>query len=355
MATPDKIGGIRRLISPAVALAAAERGITPAELSTIPGSGAGGRLVVVDLQAAGRTELRDLGSGSEVPRLSRSAGTGQHRGVVTVEEPSRNSIVVPMDDAQRHRSRTAIEDMQASAQLTSAVEVDVTDLLQRVQMAQDMPPGAWPVDGDARALLLPQLIAAVASTLADHPAINARIDADAGTVTYRERLNLEVIASGPKGDVAALILDAATLTIEQIRVELSTIRLLAMAGLQSLRPSAEATFTLYDRLGARILFETPPLPRGTAASLALGWVERRPIVTPEGESQIVWAGYLCLTYDHRLIDGSDAARFLSDLASAFAHFSWTDRTNESALSCGERITSVSTEALSHPQRRAVHL
>ncbi len=318
MTTREESSGSRRLISPAVARTAAERGITPTELETLPGSGAGGRLLVADLPAVASATPRGAvpATGRAAPAAAVTSGTagGAPAGAMVPRVP----IVVPMDDAQLVRARTAVEDMQASAQLTSAVEVDVTALLRRVQVSQRTPSGSSPADGDVRTLLLPNLVAAVAATLADHPALNARIDVEAGTVTYRDRVDLGVIVSGPRGDTAALIPDAGSLSLEHIAAELATVRLLAMAGAQAPRPTADATFTLFDRPEAPILFETPPLPLGTSASLALGWVERRPIATPQGGYRIAWAGYLCLTYDHRLVDGADAARFLSDLASAFA-------------------------------------
>lgn len=309
----------RRLISPAVARAAAERGIPATELETLPGSGAGGRLLVVDLPATSAAAPRGAAAASPASTAGWGRGSGSDRNHATEVAGAhpRVPIVVPLDERHQVRARSAVEDMQASAQLTSAVEVDVTALLRRVQSCQG---GSAPVNGDVRTLILPDLAAAIATTLMGHPTLNARIDVTAGTVTYRDCVDLGVVVSGPRGDTAALITDAGGLSVERLVHELATVRLLAMAGVQAADARADATFTLFDRPGAPILFETPPLPIGTAASLALGWVERRPLATPQpsGGYRIAWAGYLCLTYDHRLVDGADAARFLADLAFAFA-------------------------------------
>lgn len=334
MATPDPLRSLtsdaadavgisdprsRRLISPAVARAAAERGISASELESLPGSGAGGRLLVGDLSAVAAVAIRDRAVASPAlkARSGRESGSDGNPAATRAGVQPRIPIVVPLSERQQARARDAVEDMQASAQLTSAVEVDVTALVRRVQRREV---GFAPVDGDVRALILPDLIAAIAKTLMDHPALNARIDLTAGTATYREQVNLGVVVSGPRGDTAAQIPDVGGLSIERLADELATVRLLAMAGSQKVDRRADATFTLFDRPGSPILFETPPLPIGTTASLALGWVERRPLASgqPSSGYRIAWAGYLCLTYDHRLVDGADAARFLADLAAAFA-------------------------------------
>ncbi len=313
MATLEEPSATRRLISPAVARLAAERGITPPELQTLPGSGVGGRLLAVDLPAA---PAASAGAPVAQARTVRSADPGVHRVLSAGATATREPIVVSLDEHQQEKARAAIEDIQASAQLTSAVEVDVTGLVRRMQQAQQ----GDVTDGDVRELLLPSLVATLAATLADHPALNARIDVAQGTVTYHDHVDLGVVVSGPHGDTAAIVPDAAGRARTDIAGELATLRLLASAGVQISRPTSDATFTLYDRTGTPILFETPPLPLGTSASLALGWVERRPVAAarPEVGFRVAWAGYLCLTYDHRLVDGADAARFLSDLAVAFA-------------------------------------
>lgn len=308
--------GRRRLISPAVARAAAERGISTGELEMLPGSGAGGRLLLVDLPDAPTATARASAVSLAVATAPASGSDLGHASVAAGAHP-REEIVVALDAHQLSRARRAVEDINASAQLTSAVEVDVTALVGRALGGQQ---NALPANGDVRALILPDLAAAIVTTLARHPMLNARIDVAAGTVTFRDRVDLGVVASSPRGDSEALIVDAGGMSVERLAQELATVRLLAMAGVQSTVARGDATFMLFDRSGAPILFETPPLPMGTAASLSLGWVERRPLATANslGGYLIAWAGYLCLTYDHRLVDGADAARFLSDLSIAFA-------------------------------------
>lgn len=331
MATPDRsatpvsgaVGsaveaerGRRRLISPAVARAAADRGISTGELETLPGSGAGGRLLLVDLPDAPAAAAGPSAASLALATAPASESDRDRSSVVAGTHP-REQIVVALDARQQARARRAVEDINASAQLTSAVEVDVTSVVQRALIGQQ---NGLPANGDVRSLILPDLAAAIVATLARHPMLNARIDVAAGTVTFRDRVDLGVVVSSPRGDSEALIVDAGALSVERLAQELTTVRLLAMAGVQSTVAHGEATFMLFDRSGAPILFETPPLPMGTAASLSLGWVERRPLATsqPLGGYLIAWAGYLCLTYDHRLVDGADAARFLSDLSIAFA-------------------------------------
>ncbi len=320
MAAQDDSAATRRLISPAVARAAAERGVTPADLENLPGTGAGGRLLVADLPAVARAQSSPTDSlaASLAVSLGDGSGPGRVSGVGVAGQ--RDPIVLPLDEHQRQRASTALEDMKSSAQLTSAVEVDVTALLQRVKASQEHLLGRMPVAGDVRELLLPSLLVAVTSTLSLHPALNAHIDVEAGTVIYRDSINLGMVVSGPRGDTAAVISDAGSSPAERVAADLARVRLLAMTGTQVNEHMSAATFTLFHRPGVPILFETPPLPQGTSASLALGWVERRPVATAQSEGgfRVAWAGYLCLTYDHRLVDGADAARFLANLSTAFA-------------------------------------
>lgn len=301
--------GRRTVISPAVERAAAERGISSAELAGMRGSGRGGRLLVSDLPEGGTT-----------PRPATSSIVDERRvGTPAPTPPTAGSVVVGVTEERAAHIERAMRDARSAADLTSAVEVDVTALVRAVRSG-----AARPGDGGgAGPVVLPALVRALGRMLAVHPAMNARIDVEAGVVEYRDRVNLLLVSGGQGGDSAALIEDCAALSDEATDAALAGARLLARAGERASAEERRATFTLFDRSSSDVLFETVPLAEGTTGALSLGRVERRPLTVGDDGSggdafRVAWATYLCLTYDHRLVDGADAARFLSDLANELA-------------------------------------
>ncbi len=298
--------GRRTVISPAVERAAAERGISSAELAAMRGSGRGGRLLVADLPERGSTAL------PAAPRTAAGPPPSARREAPAVPAPT---VVVPVTVERSTRIERTMRDAWSSAALTSAVEVDVTPLMRAAQTG-----GAGARDATVGgAVVMPALMLALGRTLAAHPAMNARIDVDAGVVEYRDRIDLRLVSSGQAGDSDTLIQDCGALDAQGVVDALAGARLLARAGEQAALGMQHATFTLFDRSTSEILFETVPLAEGTTGALSVGRVERRPLSVADddgGGFRVAWATYLCLTYDHRLVDGADAARFLSELAEA---------------------------------------
>lgn len=292
-----------RLRSPAVLLAAAERGIPLVELSSMPGSGRGGRLLPSDLDRW-RPEPLATSGGAIVAEL-----TSRHTFAAPRGDLASRTRTVALSPAQAEHAASVLRTAHSTAPVTSVVEVDLTrSLLSRADARSGLD------DPDEGLLLLPSLVVAVVAVLSRHPLLNATMDGPAGTVEHHDHVDLEVRVSGRSGTSLTLLGSAETL--DEVRVR----ELLAARGrhVEGGGPNADdvaATFSITYRSGTPVLLETPPLSPGTVGALTFGAVERRPLSADDSGMaiRVAWASYLCLTYDHRLIDGADAARFLTDL------------------------------------------
>ena len=305
----------RMLIPPSVRERAAELGIPLGSIAGMRGTGPRGRLRVADLEhidpgagaAASRTDARPV----DVAPSVAAPGTAS------------SSVTVALDPRALARAHRAMADAAAAADLTSAVEVDLGATVAALEARTGRGPGT-DLFADH---LLTHLARCVIRTLESYPMLNARIDmeTDGGRTILRADVDLALIMSGDRGDVRRVVPAVGRLDEEALHQRIRAIGLLARAGVAGVEdPGPEAasggtgTFALIDRRGRPVLFETPPLPSGCSGALAVGMLEKRPLVDARtGGLRTTWAAYLCLTYDHRLIDGADAARFLGELAERF--------------------------------------
>ena len=188
------------------------------------------------------------------------------------------------------------ESLQGSAQLTSVVEVDLGRA-----MAAKREHGVSP---------LATVAAAAVCALREHRALNATIDLAAGTATYHEHVNLGCAVDTEAGLIVPNVKNAQELTAGELG---EAIRDLAQrVRNRGLHPEdlEGGTFTITNTGSRGSLLDTPILNAPETGVLAVGKAERRPVVVDETIT-IRDMAYLCLTYDHRLVDGADAARFLT--------------------------------------------
>lgn len=158
---------------------------------------------------------------------------------------------------------------------------------------------------------------AVCDVLARHPVINAQIDTDAGTATYHRDVSLGIAVDTEDGLIVPTIHGAQDLTVPALARRIA--HLAERTRNRNLSPDdvAGGTFTITNTGSRGMLLDTPILNPPQAAILATTLIEKRPVVVTDefgmDSLAIRQMSYLCLTYDHRLIDGADAARFLNDL------------------------------------------
>lgn len=210
------------------------------------------------------------------------------------------------------------ESLRATAQLTSVVEVDMSAVMtarRRHGVAfRDMHGvGLSPFAAVARATV---------EALSVHPKLNSTLELQSGTVTHRAAVNLGIAVDARDGLLVPNVKSAENLNVAGMSRAIADLAHRARS--RKLRPEdlEGGTFTLSNTGSRGSLLDTPILNHPEVGILAVGRVVRRPVVRLVGEEEhiaISDMAYLCLTYDHQLIDGADAARFLEDVRGRLEH------------------------------------
>ena len=216
-----------------------------------------------------------------------------------------------MSRARQVIARRMVESLQTSAQLTTVVEADVT-AISRLR-------GRAKADFEAREgvklSFLPFFALATLEALKVHPRLNASIDAEAGQVNYHDDEHLGIAVDTERGLMVPVIQNAGDLNIGGLARKIADLAARTRAAQVSPDELAGGTFTLTNTGSRGALFDTPIINQPQVAILGTGAVVKRAVVVEDpalGEVITVRSMvYLALTYDHRLVDGADAARFLA--------------------------------------------
>lgn len=277
-------------ITPIVRKLAQEKGV---DLAGVTGTGVGGRIRKQDVLAA--AEARGGAAPAAAPRPA--AEVSPLRG--TTAQMSRLRKVI----AER-----AVASMQSTAQLTTVVEVDVTKVAALRSAVKDEFQKATGV----KLSFLPFFAKAATEALRAFPIINATVDGD--SIVYPETENLSIAVDTERGLLTPVVRDAGDKSIAQLAQDIAD--LAARTRDNQLKPDelAGGTFTLTNTGSRGALFDTPVVFLPQVAILGTGVVVKKPaIVTVDGVDAIAIRStvYLALSYDHRIVDGADAARFLS--------------------------------------------
>ena len=204
------------------------------------------------------------------------------------------------------------ESLQSTAQLTAAVEVDMTAIMNLRAATKDR----FKATHGASLSPLPFISRAVTMTIPRHPAVNSSMDLEGGTATYHRYINLGMAVDTDRGLLVPNLKNAEDLTVAGLAKQIAD--LAKRTRDKKIQPDeiTGATFTITNTGSRGTLFDTPILNPPEVAILAACAIEKRPVVVSDayGDSiAIRWMSYLCLSYDHRMLDGADAARFLQDL------------------------------------------
>ena len=204
-----------------------------------------------------------------------------------------------------------VESLQVSAQLTSVVEVDVT----RIAALRNRSKNAFFEREGVKLSFLPFFAKAACEALKTFPVVNATIDQAAGTVTYFDAEHMGIAVDTERGLLVPVIHNAGDLNIGGLSRKISDLAERTRTNKLSPDELSGGTFTLTNTGSRGALFDTPILNQPQVAILGTGAVVKRPVVVTDENGQDVISirqmVYLALTYDHRLVDGADAARFLS--------------------------------------------
>jgi pyruvate dehydrogenase E2 component (dihydrolipoamide acetyltransferase) len=285
-------------VTPLVRKLAAESGI---DLTQVAGTGVGGRI-----------RKDDVLNASSVAPSAAPTSTPAAAFVPGEASPLRGTTE-PMSRLRKVLAERAVASMVSTAQLTTVVEVDVTKIAQLRQKVQP----AFVAKSGGKLNFMPFFALAAAEALRVHPKLNATIDGD--NIVYHGSENISFAVDTEKGLLTPVIRDAASLNIMEIAQQIADKA--ARTRANQLKPDelGGGTFTLTNTGSRGALFDTPVVFLPQVAILGTGVVTKRPVVVTDANGQdaisIRSMVYLALSYDHRLVDGADASRFLVDVKS----------------------------------------
>ena len=206
-----------------------------------------------------------------------------------------------------------VESLQVSAQLTSVVEVDLTGIAELRNRAK----ADFQAREGVKLSFLPFLVKAALEALQQHPKVNATIDPATSEITYHDAEHLALAVDTEKGLFVPVIRDAGQMSIAELSRQIADAAERTRSGQIKPAEMSGGTFTITNTGSRGALFDTPIINQPQVAILGTGAVVRRPAVVRDVEGkesiEIRSLAYLALSYDHRLVDGADAARYLSTL------------------------------------------
>ena len=291
-------------VTPIVRKLAKEHGV---DLSTVTGSGVGGRIRKADvLEAAEKAKApaKDEAPAAETPAAS----------APKAQAPEPSALRGKTENISRLRKVIAsrmVESLQVSAQLTQVHEVDVTE----VARLRNKHKGAFQEREGVKLTFLPFFAKAAVEALKAYPQLNAALDIEAGTVTYPDGEHLSIAVDTERGLLAPTIRDAGDLSIAGLARKIADVA--ERTRTNKIKPDelSGGTFSITNLGSNGALFDTPIINQPQVAILGVGAVVKRPVVTTDEQGNdsisVRSMAYLALTYDHRIIDGADAGRFLT--------------------------------------------
>ena len=316
-------------VTPLVRKLAAEHDV---DLASINGTGVGGRIRKQDVLEAARSKPQEAppqeappqaqpaggSDGEPVPvtsPVSPAPGPASPAAVETLPAPTVASSPLRGRTEKMSRLRSVIarrmtESLQTSAQLTTVVEVDVTRIARLRQQAK----ADFERREGTKLSFLPFFAVATVEALKQHPNVNASVDTEAGTITYHDAEHLGVAVDTERGLLVPVIHDAGDLNLGGMARKIADLAERTRTNKVSPDELGGGTFTLTNTGSRGALFDTPIINQPQVGILGTGAVVKRPVVVEDANVGEVIAVrsmvYLALTYDHRIVDGADAARFL---------------------------------------------
>ena len=288
-------------VTPLVRKLASELGVN---LAQVTGTGIGGRIRREDVEALARpaaavTASAPVASASSAPRPA-----------VVAVSPLRGTTVT-MSRLRKVIAARMVESLQVSAQLTTVIEVDVT----KIARLRDRSKASFEAREGVKLTFLPFFAVAVCEALKQHPVLNSSVEGD--QITYHGAEHLGVAVDTERGLLVPVIANAGDLNMGGIARKIADLAARTRDNKVTPDELGGGTFTLTNTGSRGALFDTPIINQPQVAILGLGAVVKRPMVVrgEDGGETIAIRSmvYLGLSYDHRVVDGADAARFLVTL------------------------------------------
>jgi 2-oxoglutarate dehydrogenase E2 component (dihydrolipoamide succinyltransferase) len=299
-------------VTPLVRKLASENGI---DLNALKGSGVGGRIRKQDVLAA--VEAKKAPAPAPVaPAAPAAAAHAAPAAVSAAPSPEAAALRGTTQKMPRIRqtiARRMVESLQVSAQLTTVVEIDIT----RIARLRDRAKRTFEAREGVKLSFLPFFAKAAVEALKQHPQVNASINAETMEVTYHGAEHLGIAVDAPRGLTVPVIHNAGDLNIAGLARKIGDLAERTRANKIMPDELSGGTFTLTNTGSRGALFDTPIINQPQVGILGTGAVVKRPVVVADeagGDTIAIRSMvYLALSYDHRLVDGADAARFLTTI------------------------------------------
>jgi 2-oxoglutarate dehydrogenase E2 component (dihydrolipoamide succinyltransferase) len=337
MKPPTGNGSSNRFYSPLVLNIAASEGVSMTELESIPGTGNEGRVTKKDIlqyvserKAGGRPST---GSGMEAGGRRREAGGTTSEMVIPIAkvEPERTSTgnqqlttysgnveIIEMDRMRKLIAEHMVRSKQTSPHVTSFTEADVTNLV----MWRDKVKKDFEKREGTKITFTPLFIEAIVRCIKKFPLMNCSLDGD--KIIVKKDINIGMATALPSGNlIVPVIKNADQLNLVGLTKQVNNLADNARNGKLKADDTSGGTFTITNVGTFGSLMGTPIINQPQVAILAIGAIKKRPVVieTPAGDSiAIRHMMYLSMSYDHRIVDGSLGATFLTAVAKELENF-----------------------------------
>ncbi|WP_299023703.1 2-oxoglutarate dehydrogenase, E2 component, dihydrolipoamide succinyltransferase [uncultured Dietzia sp.] len=297
--------GTSPYVTPLVRKLAQEHGV---DLGNVKGTGIGGRIRKQDVLAAAEGGGAEGGADASAEKQAPTGGPSDAG--VRPELAELRGTTKKANRIRKITARKTRESLQATAQLTQVFEVDMTRVAQLRTQVKDQ----FSDKHGVKLTYLPFYAKAVVEALVSHPNVNASYDEDSNEITYHGSVNLGIAVDTEAGLLSPVIPNAQDLDIPGLARAIKDLAERARSSKLTPDDLQGGTFTITNIGSEGALFDTPILVPPQAAMLGTGAIVRRPVVDADadGESIAIRSmGFLPMTYDHRLVDGADAGRFLT--------------------------------------------
>jgi pyruvate dehydrogenase E2 component (dihydrolipoyllysine-residue acetyltransferase) len=293
-------------VTPLVRKLAAQHSV---DLGSLTGTGIGGRIRKQDvLDAAEKAKAAAATPAEPAPAAAAPASTAAASTVPAAAVSDKRGTREKMTRLRKVIAQRMVESLQVSAQLTTVVEVDLTKVARLRARAK----GEFERREGVKLSYLPFLALAAVEALKAHPNVNASVDGE--EIVYHGQENLAIAVDTEKGLIVPVVKNAGDLNIAGLARAIADLADRTRNNKIAPDDLAGGTFTITNTGSRGALFDTPIINQPQVAILGTGALVKRPVVVSDadgGETIAVRSMmYLALSYDHRIVDGADAARFL---------------------------------------------
>ncbi|HET8879517.1 MAG TPA: 2-oxoglutarate dehydrogenase, E2 component, dihydrolipoamide succinyltransferase [Arthrobacter sp.] len=294
-------------VTPLVRKLANQQGV---DIATLTGTGVGGRIRKQDVLAAAEAKAAPAAA---APAASAPAASKASPAAPSAEVSSLRGTVQKAPRIRQVIARRMRESLDISTQLTQVHEVDMTKVAKLRARAKN----SFQAQNGSKLTFLPFIAKAVAEALKQHPKVNASYDEDKQEITYHNAEHLAIAVDTDKGLLVPVISDAGNLNLAGLAGKIADVAGRTRSGKIGPDELSGGTFSITNIGSVGALFDTPIINQPQVAILGTGAIVKRAVVVADenGDDSIAIRSmmYLSLTYDHRLVDGADAGRFLQTL------------------------------------------